>query len=93
MPTNSLEYQRANYKKYYGTKEAIKKRVQRNAARRLMIKKGKVKVWSKLDVDHINWLKAWNWEWNLRVISRIKNRILGQKKAMKNRVKKYNTNT
>lgn len=41
MATNSKEYMQANYKKYYGTAEAIKARVQRNAARRLMIKKGK----------------------------------------------------
>lgn len=43
MPTNSLEYQRANYSKYYGTKKALKKRALRNAARRKMEKAGLVK--------------------------------------------------
>jgi hypothetical protein len=91
MPTNSKEYMRDNYKKFWWTTKAIKDRAMRNSARRLMIKEWKVSKWDWKEVDHKNWISKWNWKWNLRVISRLTNRILGQKKAMKDRAKKYNT--
>lgn len=92
MTTNSKEYNSKVYSKYWGTKKAISDRVKRNAARRLMIKKWKAKVWDGKEVDHKNWISWWNWKWNIRVISRLRNRIAWQKKAMINRVHKYNTN-
>lgn len=93
MPTNSKEYVRRNYgKKYWGTKEAIDKVKARVQARRIMEKEWKVSKGDWLEVDHRNWIKAWNWKYNLRVISRLKNRIDWQKKAMKARKKNW-TNT
>ena len=82
MPTNSKEYNKKVYKKYWGSKEWIAKRVKQNAARRLMARLWRVKKWDWKEVDHINWTEAWNWKSNLRVISRLKNRVLWQKKAM-----------
>ena len=76
MPTNSLEYQRAVYDKYYGTKQALKKRALRNAARRKMEKAGLVKKGDGKDVDHINGTEKGNGDANLRVISKLKNRVM-----------------
>lgn len=83
MPTNSKDYMKKNYKKYWGTSKAIKKRVRQNEARRIMEKKWKVSKWDWKEVDHIKWTEKGNWNSNLRVISRLKNRILWQKKAQK----------
>lgn len=91
MPSNSKEYNRKNYKKYWGnpkTLEKIKKRVQ---ARRIMMKAWKVKKFDGKDVDHRKWTEAWNWKANLRVISALKNRIDWQKKWMKQRKKNWTT--
>jgi len=90
MATNSKEYNARVYQKYWWSAKAIKERVARNAARRLMIKKGKVSKGDSLEIDHKNWVSKWNWDWNLRVLSRLRNRILWQKKAMKNRTHVYN---
>lgn len=90
MTTNSKEYNKRVYEKYWGNKKAIRDRVARNKARSIMIKKWKVSKWDWKEVDHINWIKWWNWNWNIRVISQLKNRVLWQKKAMKDRVSKYN---
>jgi len=35
MPSNSKEYQRENYKRFWGSKKAIKKRTEQNKGRRL----------------------------------------------------------
>lgn len=92
MPSNSKEYNKKVYHKYWWTLQWIKDRVQRNAARRIMVKNGKVKKWDKtMEIDHKSGLKWGNWASNLQVLSRIKNRIKGQREAMKNRVHKYNT--
>ena len=93
MPSNSKSYVRKHYgKKYWGTKEAINKVKARVQARRIMEKEWKVsKGDSSKEVDHINWTKAWNWKSNLRVISRLKNRVLWQKKAMAARKKNWTT--
>lgn len=76
MPTNSLEYQRENYSKYYGTKKALKKRALRNAARRKMEKAGLVNKGDGKDVDHIKGVEKGNGDGNLRVITRLKNRVM-----------------
>jgi len=81
MPTNSKEYMKKNYKKFWGTSEAIKKRIIQNEARRIMIKKWKVSKWDWKEVDHIHWTEKWNWTKNIRVISMLKNRRLWQKKS------------
>lgn len=90
MPTNKPEYMKKNYKKFWWTAAAIKKRVTQNAARRIMIKKWKVSKWDGKEVDHKNWTENGNKASNLRVLSKLKNRVLWQKKAMIWRTHKYN---
>lgn len=90
MPTNKIEYVRKNYKKFWWNRKTLDKVKARVQARRIMVKAWKVKPWDWLEVDHRNWTEAWNWKSNLRVISRLKNRVLWQKKAMKNRTHTYN---
>ena len=71
MPSNSIQYQRDNYEKYWWSKKTMKKRVERNKARRHMIKAWKARVWDWKAVDHIKPLSSW-WKttpWNLRIIS------------------------
>lgn len=61
-------------KEYQARPEQVKKRVKRNAARRLMIKKhGKAALRGK-DVDHKRGTEAGNGPSNLRVISKKVNR-------------------
>lgn len=45
-----------------------------------MMKKWKVKKWDWKEVDHKKWIKGWNWDRNLRVITEHLNRALGGKK-------------
>lgn len=52
MPSNSIEYIRKNYKKYWGTKKNIKKTAKRVTARRRMEKAGKVSKGDGKDVNH-----------------------------------------
>jgi len=61
-------------RQYQARPENIKKRVMRNAARRLMIKKhGKAALRNK-DVDHKRGTKAGNSASNLQIISKSANR-------------------
>lgn len=61
-------------RKYQARPEQVRKRVMRNAARRLMIKKhGKAALRGK-DVDHKRGTEAGNGSSNLRIISRSANR-------------------
>ena len=83
MSTNSKSYNKKNYKRFWGQPHQIKSRIMRTLARRKMEKKWLVSKWDWKEVDHIKWTKAGNWDSNLRVISRLKNRRLGQKKATK----------
>lgn len=81
MTTNSIEYNKKNYKKFWWKPEHIKARSLRNKARSIMAKKWLVKKWDWKEVDHKAGTNAGNWPENLRVISRLRNRILWQKKA------------
>lgn len=91
---NSLEYQHKYYKKFWWGVQAIKDRVKRTLARRLMIKKWLVQKYDKTkEVDHIRWVKYWNWKSNLRILSMKKNRQLWQKKATIARRKNWNINS
>lgn len=61
-------------KKYQARPEQVAKRVARNAARRLMIKKhGKAALKGK-DIDHKRGTKAGNGSSNLRIMSKSANR-------------------
>lgn len=52
MATNSREYNKKNYKKYWGSDKAKKDRAARNKARREAEKKWKVRKWDWKEVDH-----------------------------------------
>jgi len=92
MPSNSKAYVRKHYgKKYWWTKEAVNKVKARVQARRIMEKEWKVSKGDWKEVDHIRGVEAWNWKSNLRVISKLKNRIAWQKKSMLARKKNWTT--
>lgn len=82
MPS-SVNYKR-NYKqenKYKAKPEQIKKRVERNAARRKMEAAGKVKKGDGKDVDHKNGRTSDNSTGNLRAIPAKKNRSFPRTKT------------
>jgi len=87
MSNNSKAYREKNKKKYWGSSQYLKDQVKRVQARRLMVKKWLVKPWDNKEVDHINWATKWNAPSNLRVITKLRNRQLGQKKATKSQLK------
>ena len=89
MVNNSKAYIKANYKKYWGSKEAIADRVKRNQARKIYEDKWIVHKWDSREIDHKKGIHYGNGDGNLQVLSRIKNRQKGQKKAMKNRTHNY----
>ena len=67
-----------NYKKeyadYHSKPAQIKRRAGRNAARRLMIKKGRVRKGDGMDVDHKDHNTLNNKVSNLAIMSKSKNR-------------------
>jgi len=76
MPS-SKNYKRdynQEYKVSQSSKAEIKKRSSRNKARRMMMKKGKVRLGDSMDVDHKNMNPLNNSVSNLRVVSKSKNR-------------------
>lgn len=93
MPSNSLEYQKKNYSKYWWSKKTMKKRAARNTARNRMIAEWKASKWDGTHVDHKKPLAKWwtNSKSNLRVISAKKNMQDWAKivNSMKSRKKKY----
>lgn len=62
------------YREYHSKPAQIKRRASRNAARALMIKKGKVKKGDGKDVDHKNRNPLNNSTKNLRITSQKENR-------------------
>ena len=80
-----VDYKKA-YKKYHSSKKAKKERAQRNAAGR-MLKKAGVKIPPGHEIDHKKAISdgGTNDLSNLRVISKEKNRALGQKITTKKR--------
>ena len=90
MATNSKAYNKANYKKYWGSKKAIKKRSEQNKARKM----SGLKKWDPREADHKKPLSKW-WKttkWNVRVINRKINRSLWAKLANKKKGKGYTKN-
>ena len=65
---------KAEYANYQGTEEQKKRRAIRNAARRMMMRDGRVRKGDGKDVDHINGLH--NAANNLRVLSKSTNRSI-----------------
>jgi len=88
MPTNSKEYMRKNYKKYWWQPHQIADRSKRVQARRIMEKKWLVHKGDWKEVDHKNWIKGWNGKGNLRVVSRLRNRRDWQKKSTRAKLRK-----
>lgn len=73
MPRRKRDYAK-EYRDYQGTPEQIKRRAQRNAARRKMEAAGRVHKGDGKEVDHKNFNTANNSNSNLRVVSRSVNR-------------------
>lgn len=71
----------AAQKKYNSKPEQIKRRSERNKARRIMEKKGLVKKGDGLDVDHHNGNTADESATNLRVLSKSMNRHFNRRSA------------
>lgn len=65
---------KAEYDNYQGTEEQKKRRAVRNAARRKLMREGRVRKGDGKDVDHINGLH--NAASNLRVLSKSTNRSI-----------------
>ena len=65
---------RKEYDEYHSKPEQKKNRAMRNAARRKMLKAGRVKKGDGLDVDHRNGNPRDNSRSNLQVMSKSKNR-------------------
>lgn len=65
---------KAEYENYQGTEEQKKRRAVRNAARRELMRQGRVRRGDGKDVDHINGLH--NAANNLRVLSKSTNRSI-----------------
>lgn len=74
MATNSKEYNKKNYKRFWWKPSQIKKRSEQNKARKMSW----LKKWDPREADHIKPLDKWGktTKWNIRVISRKKNRQL-----------------
>ena len=64
----------ARDKKFNAKPAEKKRRAKRNAARRKLMKEGKVKKGDGKDVDHIKGVQAGNGKKNLRVLPKSKNR-------------------
>jgi hypothetical protein len=86
MWNNSLAYQRANYGKYWGKPDQIKKRTEQNKARKMAwLKKGDPREANhKKPLEH-GWTTTKS---NIEVISRKKNRQMWAAIANKKKAKK-----
>lgn len=90
MATNSKKYNKKNYKKYWGSKKAIAERSERNKARRILTKEGRLKKGDGKEVDHKKPLSkgGTNSKKNLTVTTRKANRRRGAAIANANKKKK-----
>ena len=73
------DYKR-EYKTYHAKPKQKKRRAQRNSARSIMTKAGRVRQGDGKDVDHKNRNTADNRKKNLRVVSKSKNRSFARPK-------------
>ena len=73
------DYKR-EYKTYHAKPKQKKRRAQRNSARSIMTKAGRVRKGDGKDVDHKNRNTADNRKKNLRVVSKSKNRSFSRPK-------------
>jgi len=80
MKTTKTRNYRKEYDSYQGTAKQKKNRAKRNAARKIMKKKGLVHKGDNKDVDHKKGVSAGNGRKNLRVVSKSKNRSFARTK-------------
>ena len=92
MATNSKEYNKANYQKYWWNTKAKKDRAARNTARNRAIADWKVTKGDNKEIHHKNWTPTDNSKKNLAVVTRKYNRKDWAKKANKNKWKWYKKN-
>ncbi len=79
---------RAEYQNYHKRPEQKKRRAQRNAARRKMMRAGKVRRGDGKDVHHSNSRTKDNRASNLKAISKHRNRSFNRKGKAKGRLKR-----
>ena len=93
MATNSKKYNKKNYKKYWGSKKAVAERSERNKARRILTKEGRLKKGDGKEVDHKKPLSkgGTNSKKNLAVTTRKANRRRGAAIANANKKRKKST--
>ena len=85
-PANSKEYNKANYKKYWGSEEAKKDRAARNTARNRAKAKGQVR--KNEEIHHKDWNPQNNSPSNLAVVTRKYNRQDWARKANRAKARK-----
>jgi hypothetical protein len=79
MPRKEPRDYKKEYREYHGNPEQRKNRSMRNKARRLMIKKGKVRKGDGMEVDHHDGNPRNNHPNNLRIMPRTANRKKGDR--------------
>lgn len=77
MPRKEPRDYDKEYREYHGKPEQRKNRAARNRARRLMIKKGRVRKGDGMEVDHQDSNPRNNHQSNLKIMSRRANRKKG----------------
>jgi hypothetical protein len=75
--------------KYESSPKQVKNREERNAARRLLMKTGKVSKGDGKDVDHISGLSAGNTQSNLRILDKSTNRRYNRRSQKTKAPKKF----
>ena len=79
MPRKEPRDYKKEYREYHGRPEQIKNRVSRDKARRMMIKKGRVRKGDGMEVDHHDGNPRNNHPSNLKIMTRKKNRQKGDR--------------
>jgi hypothetical protein len=77
MPRKEPRDYDKEYREYHGKPEQRKNRAARNRARRLMIKRGRVRKGDGMEVDHQDSNPRNNHQSNLKIMSRRANRKKG----------------
>jgi ABC-type uncharacterized transport system fused permease/ATPase subunit len=79
MPRKEPRNYKKEYEEYHGKPKQIKNRNIRNAARKKMVKAGRVHKGDGKEVDHIKGPQGGNKSSNLRIVSRATNRRKGDR--------------
>jgi len=79
MPRKEPRDYKKEYREYHGRPEQIRNRVNRDKARRLMIRQGRVRKGDGMEVDHKDGNPMNNNPNNLQIMSRTANRKKGSR--------------